>query len=302
MTKFRLIWRSLVHFRRHNLAVLAGVAVTTAVLTGALVVGDSVSLSLRDLALARLGPVDAVLLCRHFFDGSLARRLDTIDANELPSWSQAFASLSKPHRYRALGPALILKGSACSSDDHLSAGDVQIGALPPPILSVQADRCIINQALADMLHAQAGQDILLTVPRISGAPFVTVFSRRQRDDQLARLRVTVERIVSGPSLPADFSLYPTQRPSPRVWLNLGAFRRRSDNQEKQMLFFIRPKMDRCGLTGRSLQYSGTAYCWRIWASTAVLRKMRELSLRPAFIFLGRWKRPCLPMRRSIAFW
>ena len=46
--------RSLIHFRWINLAVLLGAGVATAVLTGALLVGDSVRGSLRDLALERL--------------------------------------------------------------------------------------------------------------------------------------------------------------------------------------------------------------------------------------------------------
>ena len=47
--------RSLSYFWRIQLAVLFGAAVATAVLTGALLVGDSVRGSLRDLTLDRLG-------------------------------------------------------------------------------------------------------------------------------------------------------------------------------------------------------------------------------------------------------
>ena len=44
-----------------------GVAVATAVLTGALLVGDSVRGSLRDLTLQRLGRIDSALVTGHFF-------------------------------------------------------------------------------------------------------------------------------------------------------------------------------------------------------------------------------------------
>ena len=53
--------RTLVHHWRTNLAVLLGVAAGTAVLTGALLVGDSVRGSLRQMTLDRLGRVDHVL-------------------------------------------------------------------------------------------------------------------------------------------------------------------------------------------------------------------------------------------------
>src|SRR5688500_2958941 len=57
MTKLRLLVENLLYFRWANLAVLLGMALATAVLTGALMVGDSVRGSLRALAVQRLGPV-----------------------------------------------------------------------------------------------------------------------------------------------------------------------------------------------------------------------------------------------------
>ena len=58
MSTLRLILRYLFYFRAASLAVAVGMAVATAVLAGALMVGDSVRGSLRELALQRLGPVD----------------------------------------------------------------------------------------------------------------------------------------------------------------------------------------------------------------------------------------------------
>ena len=72
MSPFRLILLSLRHFWKMNLAVACGVAVGTAVLTGALLVGDSMQGSLRDLMLAGLGRIDEVLVADHFFREQLA--------------------------------------------------------------------------------------------------------------------------------------------------------------------------------------------------------------------------------------
>ena len=72
MTRLHLILLSLRHFWRMNLAVACGVAVGTAVLTGALLVGDSMQGSLRDLVLAGLGNIDEVLVADHFFREQLA--------------------------------------------------------------------------------------------------------------------------------------------------------------------------------------------------------------------------------------
>src|SRR5258705_5755048 len=75
MTFSRLLRRSLAFHRRANLAVLLGVAVGTAVLTGALLIGDSQRGSLRELALRRLGWVDQALTAPRFFREALADEL-----------------------------------------------------------------------------------------------------------------------------------------------------------------------------------------------------------------------------------
>src|SRR5688572_23611717 len=74
-SRFKLLLRNLRFFRAANLAVVAGMAVATAVLTGALMVGDSVRGSLRNLAERRLGFVDHALISPRFLEQSLAKRL-----------------------------------------------------------------------------------------------------------------------------------------------------------------------------------------------------------------------------------
>jgi putative ABC transport system permease protein len=67
MNFLRLCLRNLVYHWRGNSAVFLGVVVGTAVLTGALLVGDALRGSLRDLALERLGWVDEALVAPRFF-------------------------------------------------------------------------------------------------------------------------------------------------------------------------------------------------------------------------------------------
>src|SRR3982751_841439 len=62
MSAWRFILVSLRHYRRIHFAVAAGVAVATAVLTGALLVGDSMRGSLRELTLERLGRIDSAVV------------------------------------------------------------------------------------------------------------------------------------------------------------------------------------------------------------------------------------------------
>src|SRR5216110_907704 len=66
-----LVLRGLTYYWRTNVAVVAGVATAVAVLAGALLVGDSVRGSLRDLVLQRLGRTDRVLVSSGFFREAL---------------------------------------------------------------------------------------------------------------------------------------------------------------------------------------------------------------------------------------
>lgn len=79
MNRFRYVVRSLTFFWRINLAVACGVVAATAVLTGALLVGDSMRGSLRSISLDGLGKIDEILLTDRFFRVELA---DEIAATE----------------------------------------------------------------------------------------------------------------------------------------------------------------------------------------------------------------------------
>src|SRR5690242_6854581 len=75
MRTVTLVRRNLAYFWRTNIAVVLGVATAVAVLAGALVVGDSVRASLRDLVLNCLGKTDTVISGTNFFRDSLADEL-----------------------------------------------------------------------------------------------------------------------------------------------------------------------------------------------------------------------------------
>ncbi|MEJ2705528.1 MAG: hypothetical protein P8Z79_24065 [Sedimentisphaerales bacterium] len=76
MSLWRLASRSLTFYWRTNVGVLLTVVASTAILTGALVVGDSVRQSLRMMTEARLGVTQFALLSRDgFFRAQLADEL-----------------------------------------------------------------------------------------------------------------------------------------------------------------------------------------------------------------------------------
>ncbi|NQT51542.1 hypothetical protein HQ576_05805, partial [bacterium] len=72
MTLSKLILRSLRYYWRSNLAVVFGAAVAVAALVGSLMVGDSVTGSLRALALERLGRTRWTITTPFYFRQKLA--------------------------------------------------------------------------------------------------------------------------------------------------------------------------------------------------------------------------------------
>src|SRR5215204_5243459 len=86
MSTAQLLKRSLIYYWRTNIAVVLGVAVAIAVLAGALLVGDSVRGSLRDLVSKRLGSTSFTITLPGFFREQLASDIQTdsqFKANEL---------------------------------------------------------------------------------------------------------------------------------------------------------------------------------------------------------------------------
>jgi len=72
MQTSQLVRRNLAYHWRTNLAVVLGVATAVAVLAGALLVGDSVRASLRDLFLQRLGNTSYAIVGNGYFREQLA--------------------------------------------------------------------------------------------------------------------------------------------------------------------------------------------------------------------------------------
>jgi ABC-type antimicrobial peptide transport system permease subunit len=209
MTRSTLIWRSLRFHARSHLGAVLGAVIGSAVLIGALVVGDSVRQSLRDLALSRLGKVEFVLAGGdRFFREQLANDL-------------------KHHLEGEIAPVLQISGIAVSGDGSARANRVQILGVDerfwklaeqaPTLSKTSDDIVMLNQPLAAHLHAKAGDTILVRVQKPS------LLSREiplasSKDASIA-LRLKVTAIVSEAEL-GRFSLPANQSGSFNVFLPL----------------------------------------------------------------------------------
>ena len=212
LTLPRLVVRNLCYHWRGNLAVLLGVAVGSAVLTGALLVGDSLRGSLRKRAERQLNGVDAAAL--------FPRPVRAAVADGLPGRTV---------------PALVLPGSVQKATDDPDApylGRVTVIGLDPqragggPLSSVLAGTdgrgAVLSQRVADRLGAKAGDRVRIGLESVSDLPRGTLLAKRSLADVTTGLTLPVAAVLP-PDAPAnDFNLSPDPAAPLNVFVPLAA--------------------------------------------------------------------------------
>ena len=227
--------RALIQHWRVHLAVIAGAAVASAVLTGALLVGDSVRGSLRDLTLARLGGIDTALVSERFFRQELVD-----DLTSLPEFGGQAA------------PAVILRGAAVHADSGSRASGVSIhgidgrfaaihGAQPDLDLGRRQGQIFpsvaIGARLSRELGAVEGDAIVLSFGRFSAVPRDTLMGETEVDDVLGTLRVHVVEVLPDNGL-GQFGLQPTQHEPFGAFVEIAQLQRALDMEGRINSIFL----------------------------------------------------------------
>jgi ABC-type antimicrobial peptide transport system permease subunit len=214
MTFWTLILRSLRFHARSHLGVLLGAAVGSAALIGALVVGDSVRESLHELALMRLGRVDAAIASNdRLFRTQLAADIST-PSNQSASNLTAAAVLQLP------ATASTPDASARANHVQVLGVDSRFWAMAeqaPPFTELPAGTVVLNNTLAAQLHAKAGDTILLRVQKPSLISRDAPISPQQ--DTSIALRMKIHAIVDDEQF-GRFSLQANQVPPFNAFVNL----------------------------------------------------------------------------------
>jgi ABC-type antimicrobial peptide transport system permease subunit len=199
-----LLIRSLRHYWRTNLAVVLGVATAVTVLGGALLVGDSVRGSLRDLALQRLGNTDLAISSAEFFTDGLAGI-----AND-PEFSADFAGLAQ---------VIVLPAMATNQETGRRAGRVTVygvgddfwkfhgRSFAEPRDAPGPRDVLLSEPLAREIGAAAGSSVLLRIQRPTDIPLESLHGRK--DDVGRTVRLTVSQVLSSQEL-GEFTLQPQQ--------------------------------------------------------------------------------------------
>jgi putative ABC transport system permease protein len=211
MSTWRLIWRSLTHHARAHLGVVLGAMVGSAALIGALLVGDSVRGTLRDMALARLAEVTVAL------DGGDRFFRDAL-SDELPFPAAAVANLA--------GTASRADGEARANNVHVIGIDDRIERVAPRaprFTTNETEAVVLNTALASHLRVKAGDSVLLRVQKPSLLSREAPITPQQ--DSAVALRLKVKAIAADDEF-GRFSLRASQIPPHNAFVPLGVLQQR----------------------------------------------------------------------------
>lgn len=190
-----LVVRNLVFFRRTHLAIVAGMAVAVAVLSGALLVGRSVRGSLRDLLYERIGSTGFTVTSDRFFTEALAG-------------AKAFAGESCP--------IISIQGVVVREESGVRAHDVNVYGVDErfwkfhgaAVVEFADDRAAaVGEALARRLDIHEGDTLLLRVEAQQMIPREWLYGRRESSGRTIRLRCG--KILPSSSL-GEFALRPSQ--------------------------------------------------------------------------------------------
>lgn len=212
MSSSQLIKRSLTHYWQTNIVVVLGVAVAVGVLAGALLVGDSVRGSLRDLFLQRVGEADLVISGTSFFREQLASEIQN---------NQQFTA----NGFKAACPIIAIDGSVTHETSHSLASNVRVYGVDERFWkfhfrnnpNLGNREVLVSDSLANELGTSIGDGLLIRVQKPSDIPIESLHSKKE---ELGRvLRVTVRATLSPEEL-GEFSVRPQQSSTRAVFVPL----------------------------------------------------------------------------------
>ena len=206
MSLSRLILRSLRFYWKTALVAMFGIAMATAVITASLVVGDSVTGSLRDRALARLGSIDDALQSPHYFPSGLADRVAS-DRNVQGKIQTVLPLIITVGSVKnAESEAVVPNAAVMAVDSRFwglyprsksqQEGQARVDSGGTPVESAGAPtlkgrEAAVNHALAHDLGVKEGDSLVVRVDRMGASPSDALFARRRPRDTQRALRVRV---------------------------------------------------------------------------------------------------------------
>ena len=198
MNRLNYIVKSYRYFFRQHLYVIAGLTLSSMVLSGALIVGDSVKASLSSLVEVRLGSIThAMPMGDRFVSDSLALRINAKANTKLAS-------------------ILSINGMLVNPDENLKLPKIKVLGVNESFWQFKENKVkglidnkvFVSENIANRLNVDVGDEILLKVENIALVPVNTPFAEEKSN--IRSLRVIIKKIIKKDSFGA-FSLRSDQK-------------------------------------------------------------------------------------------
>lgn len=207
MSLYRFILRDLFHYRKAFLTILCGTILSAAVLTGALILGDSVRYSLKHITDVRLGKIRFILRADgRYFRAALADEL-----------GRKTGSIT--------APIMLNEGITINPENNKRINRVQVIGIDSrfanlwetPLPCPESNMAIISRNTAVKLGLKQGDNFLLRINRQGLAPANAPFAEEK--SPIAALRFTVMAIAEDENM-GCFSLSNNQSTPFNVFIAL----------------------------------------------------------------------------------
>ena len=259
MSLYKLILKSAWHYRKLNLMIILGIALSTAILVGALIIGDSVKYSLQQITVQRLGKTSQVITAgERLFGQKLAIELAEKTGTET-------AAL-----LRANGFGVIDGGDLRINQLAVWGVNATIGnfASYPELFQLQNNEVAINENLASLSGLKVGDEFLLRVDKLNTFPANTPFVSEK--EATISFRVKVARILKPDEL-GNFNLKNIQSAPRNAFLNLQWLNEQMGLQQKANVLLVAEGVSDAELV-QNLQK-----CWKLEDVNLTIRENSELN-------------------------
>ncbi len=220
MSLTKYILRSIRHYLKLNFTIVLGIALSTAILVGALIIGDSVRYSLQQITVQRLGKTTQVITAGE-------RLFGTDLAGKMAAKTNA-----------KVAPVLRANGFGVINGGEIHINQLAVWGIDktfsefsnsPELFNLMGNEVAINENLASLSGLKVGDQLLLRLNKLNTFPANTPFVSEK--EATVSFQVSVAKILKTDEL-GNFNLKNIQSAPRNVFLNLDELNRQMGLQEK----------------------------------------------------------------------
>jgi len=262
MSIFKLILKSIWFYRKLNLTIVLGIALSTAILVGALIIGDSVKFSLEQITVQRLGNTSQVITAgERLFRQQLAKELTKKTGVET-------SALLRANGFGVIdGGDLRINQLAIWGVDS-TFGPRVLGANHPQSFILKNNEAAINENMAALSGLKIGDEFLLRVNKLNTFPANTPFVSVK--EATISFRIKVARILKADEL-GNLNLQNIQSAPRNVFLNLLWLNQQMELHQKANVVLVSE-----GVSSDELM-SNMQECWTLDDVNLQIRENKELN-------------------------